>query len=244
MKSPSARPTPDDVRPQVGRRPEGRCGVRAILLLMGLLVLSYIGSFLVGGRAVRGVGLPSGAEYVALGFVVGPQVLGVLERSMLNSFEPIAHVALGWLTLIIGLDFGYREGKRVPFGRVVLGIVGALLTGACVAGAVWLLAARIQFVPPGTPRILLAGGIGAACAETTRHAVRWVVERHNARGPLAELIAQLSHADDLVPLGATAVLFALVPAKIQLPWFVPVWAWVSGTVVFGFLLGGVAALLI
>ena len=71
--------------------------MNALLLLMGLLVLSYIGSFLVGGRALRGVGLPSGAEYVALGFLLGPHVLGIVERSMLVSFEPIVQVALGWL---------------------------------------------------------------------------------------------------------------------------------------------------
>jgi hypothetical protein len=64
--------------------------MNALLLLMGLLVLSYIGSFLVGGRAIRGFGLPSGSEYLLLGFVIGPNVLGLIERSMLDSFEPIA----------------------------------------------------------------------------------------------------------------------------------------------------------
>jgi hypothetical protein len=41
--------------------------VNAVLLLTGLLVLAYLGSFLVGGRTVRGAGLPSGVEFVALG---------------------------------------------------------------------------------------------------------------------------------------------------------------------------------
>ena len=63
-----------------------------------------------------------------------------------------------------------------------------------------------------TERILLAGGVGAACSETTRHAVRWVVERHSARGPLAERLNEIAHADDLLPLLAVAVLFALVPS--------------------------------
>ena len=58
--------------------------MNAIPLLMGLLILSYLGSLLVSARAVRGIGLPSGAEYVALGFVIGPHVLGAVERSMLS----------------------------------------------------------------------------------------------------------------------------------------------------------------
>ena len=39
--------------------------MNAVLILVGLLVLSYLGSFLVTGRSVRG-GLPSGVEYAAL----------------------------------------------------------------------------------------------------------------------------------------------------------------------------------
>lgn len=218
--------------------------MNAILLLMGLLILSYLGSFLVSGRAVRGIGLPSGAEYVALGFVLGPQVLGAVERSMLVSFEPIAQVALGWLALVIGLDFGFAGDRRVRVRSVVLGITGALLTGGAVFGAVLLLLNRFPMVPPGLDRWLLAGGTGAACAETTRHAVRWVVERHKAQGRLANLLAEVSHADDVVPLLALAALFAVTPKEAHLPWHIPVAGWMGATVVLGFGLGAIAALLL
>src|SRR5579864_4661236 len=108
--------------------------MNAILLLMGLLVLSYLGSLLVGGRIVRGVGLPSGAEYVALGFLLGPQALGLVERSILVSFEPIAHVAVGWLALAIGLGFGFAGEGRVRAGSMALGLTSALLTAGAVGG--------------------------------------------------------------------------------------------------------------
>ena len=49
--------------------------MNAIAFLLGLLVLAYLGSILVGGRTIRGFGLASGAEYLVLGFVLGPQVL-------------------------------------------------------------------------------------------------------------------------------------------------------------------------
>ena len=47
----------------------------SIWLLLGLLLLSYLGSNLVGGRAIRGFGLPSNAEYLVLGFAIGPHAL-------------------------------------------------------------------------------------------------------------------------------------------------------------------------
>jgi hypothetical protein len=210
---------------------------------MGLLVLSYLGSFLVSGHSVRGAGLPSGVEYVALGFVLGPHALDLVGADTLQAFEPVVQVALGWLAFAIGLDFGFAGDRRVRISSLVLGSLGALITGGAVAVAVWFALRRLH--AGGTPveRIILAGGIGAACSETTRHAVRWVVERHSARGPLADRLNEIAHADDLFPLLAVAALFALQPAKmVAVP--LPLRDWPTLTVAVGLVLGGGAALLV
>ncbi len=214
-----------------------------ILLLMGLLFLSYLGSFLVSGHTVRGTGLPSGVEYVALGFVLGPRVLDLVGGDTLQAFEPVVQVALGWLAFAIGLDFGFAGDRRVRLGSLVMGSLGALLTGGAVAAATWF--AMLHLHTGGTPveRVLLSGGIGAACSETTRHAVRWVVDRHSARGPLADRLNELAHADDLFPLLAVAGLFALQPAtNVVVP--MPLRDWPLITIAVGLVLGGGAALLV
>ena len=218
--------------------------MNALLLLMGLLVLSYIGSFLVGGRALRGVGLPSGAEYVALGFLLGPHVLGIVERSMLVSFEPIVQVALGWLALVIGIDFGFAGERRVRPKSLALGLVSALITGGAVTAAVLVVLSRVALVSTTMDGWLLAGGLGAAGAETTRHAVRWVTERHGAKGKLSNMLNEMSHADDVVPLLVLAVLFAVTQKEAHVPWHVPVYGWVTATIALGLVLGAVAALLL
>ncbi len=214
-----------------------------VLLLMGLLVLSYLGSFLVGGRAMRGAGLPSGVEYVALGFLFGPHVLDLVGGDMLASFEPVVQVALGWLAFTVGLDFGYAGERRVRPGSLLLGTLGAVVTGGAVAAAVWFTIRYLHIGASTRDQILLAGGIGAACSETTRHAVRWVVERQNARGPLAERLNEIAHADDLLPLIAVAVLFALEPTPaVAVP--LPLRDWPAITVGIGLLIGGGASLLV
>jgi hypothetical protein len=215
--------------------------VNAILLLMGLLVLSYIGSFLVGGRAIRGAGLPSGIEYVALGFVVGPEALGLIGRGMIEAFEPIALVALGWLTFSIGLDFGRTGLRRVRRGAMALGLVAALGTLAIIGGAVWLALGRVASALSPRERVLLAGGIAAAGTETTRHAIRWVIQRFMARGPLTSLLDDFAHTDDAIPLVALAALFSLEPTH-QVPFHVPLGGWIAITVGLGILLGGITAL--
>jgi hypothetical protein len=216
--------------------------VNAVLLLMGLLVLSYLGSFLVAGRTVSGAGLPSGVEYAALGFVLGPSALDIVGGDMLAAFEPVVQVALGWLAFAVGLDFGYSGDRRVRGGSLALGTLSALLTGGAVAAATWFAARRFHFAATATERLLLAGGIGAACSETTRHAVRWVVERHGARGPLADRLNELAHADDLLPLFAVAILFALEPTR-SVAVKVPLRDWPAITVGLGLLLGAGVALL-
>jgi Kef-type K+ transport system membrane component KefB len=210
---------------------------------MGLLVLSYLGSFLVTGRTVRGTGLPSGVEYVALGFVLGPQVLDWVAGDMLEAFEPVVQVALGWLAFAVGLDYGYAADKRVRAGSLALGTFGALATGSAVAAAAWLAMKRLH--APGTfvEHVLLAGGVGAACSETTRHAVRWIVERHNASGPLADRLNELAHADDLLPLLAIAFLFAFEPTR-NVAVRLPLRDWPALTVSLGLILGAGAALLV
>jgi hypothetical protein len=73
--------------------------------------------------------------------------------------------------------------------------------------------------------------------------VRWVVERYAARGPLSERLAEIAHADDLIPLVAIAFLFALSPTT-HVAVRVPLRDWPLLTAALGVVLGGVSALLV
>ncbi len=143
----------------------------AIALLMGLLLLSYVGSLIVGGKAARG--LPSGVEFLGLGFVVGPHALGLVERSMIIGFEPIVQIALGWLAFVVGLDFGRVSGRRVRAKSMALGIFCAALTAVTVTVAVLQLLERVPIAGlEGESALLFAAGAGAVTAETTRFVVQ------------------------------------------------------------------------
>jgi hypothetical protein len=220
--------------------------VSAIALLMGLLLLSFLGSLLVGGRSrsAAAPGLPSGVEYLGLGFAVGPQALGLVERQMIVDFEPIVQVALGWLAFVVGLDFGRAEGRRMRPASMVLGVACALLTGAVVAYAVWRMLGVVHV--PGldaTGRVLLAGGAGAVGCETTRVGVQWVASRWNAKGPICDLLIELAAADDFAPYVAAGALFALVPSS-NLAISLPPAGWFGASLALGALLGTVTALLL
>ncbi len=214
----------------------------AIALLMGLLVLSYLGSLLVGTGKTRG--LASGVEFIGLGFAVGPHALGLVDRPMITEFEPIVQVALGWLAFVVGLDFGRVEGRRVDRTASTLGIACAVVTGALVAAAAYYLVSSVQLPGvEGTNAILLAAGAGAVSAETARNAVEWVQSRWGARGPISRLIVDIGAADDLAPLVAAGAIFAVAPAP-GLAFSLSPWGWFGASVALGALLGTVTAMLL
>jgi hypothetical protein len=87
----------------------------------------------------------------------------------------------------------------------------ALVTGGAVAAAVALALGAPWTWPWPLERLLLAGGAGAALAPSARDTLGGVAARLGARGPVTDLAGDLADTDDLVPVLATAVLFALAP---------------------------------
>jgi len=215
--------------------------VNAIAFLLGLLVLSYLGSILVGGRTIRGFGLASGAEYLVLGFVLGPQVLSVVGRSLVEAFQPVVLVGVSWLGLVLGVSYLRVGERRVPVPHIALGIALSALVSACVSATVFFGATYFSPLPRGEV-IAFAATAGIVCSETTRHSVRWVVERYGAKGPLADLAADTARASALFAALALAVINAWLPGA-ALPAF-SVIERVLVSVGLGMVLGGTAALLL
>jgi hypothetical protein len=216
--------------------------VSAIPLLVLLLVLAYLGSILVSGRTIRGWGLPSGSEYIVLGFVLGPHALGLVNVATSSSLDPLIQIGLGWLALVVGVEYGHVGERRVPVPRMLTGLSLAALSGLGVAAA-FAAFAFVLGLFEGRDLLIASLGVGAVSCETTRHAVRWVVERYSAKGPLSELVGDISEADDVVPLVAITVAFAFAPNPgIELPF--PVWSLGVATLVIGIVLGGLAAALL
>jgi len=210
-------------------------------LLLGLLLLAYLGSSLVGGRAIRGFGLPSGAEYLVLGFAIGPHVLDLVGRSLAHAFEPVVLVGTGWLALVIGVSYLRVAERWIHPARAAVGVMLGMLTCMTVAFAVYWFAPQFGNFE-GFSRIALALGMGACASSTTRHSVRWIVERHGARGPLSDFAADAARASSMVPPLALCALFALAPGG-ALP-SLPVVARAGITIGLGAGLGLIAALLL
>jgi hypothetical protein len=178
--------------------------------LLGLLVLAYVGSMLVSGRTIRGFGLPSGAEYLVLGVVIGPHALGLLTRGTITTFEPIFVLGASWMALVAGIGYGVVGNRRLHAGRALAGISMAAGIGAGLTAALHYTFTALD-VLAGHERFRTALAAGIVCCETTRHSVRWVVERYGARGPVSDWVADMARASALVTLVGLGWLMAIAP---------------------------------
>ena len=215
--------------------------MNAIALLLCLLLAAYVGSAL-AGRGVRGYGLPSGAEWLLIGVGLGPLGLGAFDSSTIREFQPLVIAGLGWVAMVIGIDYGYVGERRIGWRSMTLGWMLSLFSLAASTLAVWFVARRYSSLNPAEiPTTALV--LGLVSCETTRHAVRWVVERRQAVGPLGDLLAELGDADDAVPIWGISFLIAWVvkpDLDVELHFAVRV----GITLVLGFGLGLVAAALL
>lgn len=172
-----------------------------LALLLGLLAASYLGSAMSG--AGRGRMVASGAPWLLLGLAVGPHALGLVDGAVLATFRALAAVAIGWVAVAVGLEYAFVGDRRIGVGRLAGSTLLSLLCGLSVAAAVggvrWWLAPEGGFLASTEDR-LLALGIGAALADTSREAFRWGYGASGARGPLSDLLAEVGDGDDLAPV--------------------------------------------
>jgi hypothetical protein len=184
--------------------------VNTLQSLFLLLVVAYVGGFLMGGRGERGRGLPSGSEWLVAGVVLGPATLGLLTGTELAAFWPLALLATGWIALLVGLTFGTDGDRRIPAGGLVLGTVAGALSFVAVAGAAWLALEHYRplaaLFPDRPERIGITISLGAALSDTSRHVAGWARRRLSAAGPLLDRVSDVTRSDDLIPVLVLSVI--------------------------------------
>ncbi|MEY4582331.1 MAG: hypothetical protein RL701_7034 [Pseudomonadota bacterium] len=211
-------------------------------LLLGLLVISYFGNALIVPGQAAAINLPSGAHFILLGFLLGPHALGVVPSDAAASFMPLAIVAISWLALVLGTNYGFAGNRRLTPRAFVLGFVVALLSASVIGGLTYL-AARYLALMSVRDAQLLGLGIGLSGSETTRQSVRWALDRGVSPGPLLRLLEELAGTDEIVPLLGLAWLFALsLPAAQQATLSQGVWSLL--TLGLGIVFGVLSALLV
>jgi hypothetical protein len=216
--------------------------VDEMLLLLGLLAFAYIGNALIAPGQASTPGLPSGAHFMGLGFLLGAHALGFVPSDAADSFRPLAIAASSWLALVLGTVYGYAGDRRLSPRAIVLGFGFSLLSAAAIGACVYITARWFADLPEHECR-LLAFAIGLAGCETSRQSVRWAVERGAQPGTLLHLLEELSDTYEVVPLVGLAFLYAMTDT-ITHPLAGSLWGCIAVPVMLGVVIGLTSALLL
>ena len=158
-----------------------------LALLMGLLVLAYAGSFIVAAHPGRRLGSTSGIELVVLGVALGPEALGVIGPDALATLAPVAHIALGWVGLILGVE-ARASLRRGTAGAFLRGFGLALATALAVAAPLFALLSGFGRLGVQTSLVLaIGGGVASAGVLPAPPAVEGEEATHDARASGADL---------------------------------------------------------
>lgn len=187
----------------------------------------------------------SGTEFVLVGFLIGPVGIGLLTPKMIDSLEPLLHLALGWAGLMFGLQFNRRSMRLYRRRRWALGFAQALITSAIVGGVSWLLIAKLIPAIDGEMRLRAAAILGICAGPTAPTSIHYFSTVFRIRGRvnrLLKFIAGIDGVPSVVLLGlAGAMLHITDPGHAG---GLPGWKWVLVGTLIGVLLGLLLAVLV
>src|SRR5690606_37562973 len=136
------------------------------LVLILVVVGAYVAAHLASEWLARRYLIVSGAEYLLLGILLGPQVSGMITPTTVGDFAPFMTLAFGWIGALVGAQFRLPELLRIPRVMYRVAWLEAVFSLAGVAG---IMAATLIWwfaLEPGAvvrPAIVL-GAIAVASA--------------------------------------------------------------------------------
>jgi len=91
---------------------------------------------LLGGKLISLVKFPRVTGYILIGIIIGPSVLKLLSKEMVENFTIIRQVAIGFIGYTIGLELKFSKLKKTGKQVTIITLVQAFTTAVLVCLAV------------------------------------------------------------------------------------------------------------
>ena len=149
----------------------------------------------------------SGAEYLILGVLLGPQVSGFMSADVVTSFAPFVTLALGWTGAAVGMNLHLPRLVQVPARVYKLALLEAILTFIVVSAVMqvsfaWALdvSYRLALMP--------ALALGAIATASASSAVTLLTP--SSPHPVIEQLEITTLVDSVIAIIAFGVLLSFV----------------------------------
>lgn len=173
------------------------------IVLLSLSVI-LIAGFLIT-RITKLAKLPNVTGYIIAGILIGPNVLNLIPREMVDNMGFISDIALAFIAFGVGRFFKKEAFKETGFGIIAITLLESLLAGFLVTLFVhYIFHLNWDFC-------LLLGAIATATAPASTMVT---IRQYHARGNFVNTLLQVVAFDDAVCLIAFSVASAIVNANV------------------------------
>ncbi|HEV2148896.1 MAG TPA: hypothetical protein VGR37_15935 [Longimicrobiaceae bacterium] len=178
------------------------------LVLIVVVVGGYLAAHVASGWLARRFLIVSGAEYLLLGILLGPQVSGLIGADVFGGFAPFLTLALGWVGVVVGAQFYLPELVRIPAAQYRIAFFEALLTLAAVSAA---LTPIFFWLFPTTPleAVIPAVALGAVATGSAPTGIALVARRLGGQGQVVRQLQLTTAIDALVAIVAFSLLLTV-----------------------------------
>ncbi len=179
------------------------------LIFIFVVAGAYLAAHVAFEWLARRFAIISGAEYLILGFLLGPEVSGLISPSVVGDFAPFITLALGWIGAVVGAQFYLPTLVRIPalvFRVAFLEAIATLVLVSTVmaVGIVWLL-------PVGLAEAILpAVTFGAIATVSAPSGIAVVRRKLGSREPVVRQLEVATAIDALVAIVAFGILLSIV----------------------------------
>lgn len=177
------------------------------LVLVIVVVGAYFAAHVVFDWLGRRLHIVSGAEYLLLGILLGPQVSGILSPKLIHSFAPVTALAIGWMGAIVGSRF--LIGEAVRHGSVIhrVAFLESLITLSLVFG-LELFLLQWLFALPQDRAVGPALALGAFATISANAGIELAARRHGEPGLLVTQLRISAGMNAFVAICAFGILLA------------------------------------
>ncbi len=162
----------------------------SVILLTGLLFT----------KIAKVLHFPNVTGYLVGGLIIGPSLLGLVNKDMLAGLNILCDVALGFIALTIGFNFKLSYFKKVGAKPIIIAIFESLMASLLVFGAVMLYSLIAGKDKLGGQPIVFALLLAAIASATAPAATLLVIKQYKARGEVTDNLLSVVAIDDAVAL--------------------------------------------
>lgn len=183
--------------------------MQTTLAAIAVVTVGYILAYLVFDRLRDRYGYVGGAEYVVIGFLLGPRVTGLLDAGQVQDLTPIVSLALGWLGMLLGTYFRLPTMALIDGDHLRIAFAEAVTTfGAALAA---LLAIFHYLAGSDWPEATVqAVTLAAVATLSSPAAVDAVVDRARHRSRILPVLQLTARIDALVAVVAFGLVLAVL----------------------------------